>query len=93
MLAKLAEMMRPVAQETSPFDVGRPPRGAHLVESRLVGESEFAEWTQAGDLRAPSFKGLRQDKGPRQVVRAREAHRQQVALQYQVLPQRPAPWS
>jgi bifunctional non-homologous end joining protein LigD len=39
------------------------------VEPRLVGEFEFAEWTQAGDLRAPSFKGLREDKDPRQVVR------------------------
>jgi bifunctional non-homologous end joining protein LigD len=69
MLAKLAEMMRPLARQTSPFDVGRPPKGAHFVEPRLVGEFEFAEWTQAGDLRAPSFKGLRQDKDPRQVVR------------------------
>jgi bifunctional non-homologous end joining protein LigD len=34
-----------------------------------VGEFEFAEWTQAGDLCAPSFKGLREDKDPRQVVR------------------------
>jgi len=46
--------------------LGWPP---HFVEPRLVGEFEFAEWTQAGDLRAPSFKGLREDKDPRQVVR------------------------
>jgi bifunctional non-homologous end joining protein LigD len=69
MLAKLHAMMRPLARETSPFDVSRPPKGAHFVEPRLVGEFEFAEWTGAGDLRAPSFKGLRQDKDPRQVVR------------------------
>jgi bifunctional non-homologous end joining protein LigD len=43
MLAKLAEMMRPLERETSPFDVGRPPKGAHFVEPRLVGEFEFAE--------------------------------------------------
>jgi bifunctional non-homologous end joining protein LigD len=69
MLAKLAELMRPLERETSPFDAGRPPAGAHFVEPRLVGEFEFAEWTSAGDLRAPSFKGLREDKDPRQVVR------------------------
>jgi bifunctional non-homologous end joining protein LigD len=27
MLAKLAEMMRPLARQTSPFDAGRPPKG------------------------------------------------------------------
>jgi hypothetical protein len=27
MLARLAEMMRPLARHTSPFDVGRPPGG------------------------------------------------------------------
>ncbi len=69
MLARLADLMRPLARSSSPFDVGRPPAGAHFVEPRLVGEFEFSEWTSAGDLRAPSFKGLREDKDARQVVR------------------------
>ena len=43
MLARLAEMMRPLEREGSPFDLGRPPRGAHFVEPRLVAEFEFAE--------------------------------------------------
>jgi bifunctional non-homologous end joining protein LigD len=34
-----------------------------------VAEVEFREWTKAGSLRAPSYKGLRDDKDPREVVR------------------------
>ena len=71
MLARLAELMRPLERERSPFDVGRPPPGAHFVEPRLVGEFEFAEWTDEGKVRAGVFKGLRADKDPREVVRER----------------------
>ena len=39
------------------------------MEPHLVGEFEFFEWTSGGQLRHPSFKGLREDKDARQVVR------------------------
>jgi bifunctional non-homologous end joining protein LigD len=68
-LARLADLMRPLERPTSPFEAGRPPKGAHFVEPRLVAEFEFAEWTKAGELRSPSFKGLREDKDARDVVR------------------------
>ena len=42
---------------------------AHWVRPELVGEVEFAEWTDEGILRHPSFLGLRDDKDPREVVR------------------------
>jgi bifunctional non-homologous end joining protein LigD len=32
------------------------------VEPKLVAEVEFVEWTHDGHLRAPSYKGLREDK-------------------------------
>ena len=32
------------------------------VEPRLVAEVEFVEWTHDGRLRAPAYKGLREDK-------------------------------
>jgi bifunctional non-homologous end joining protein LigD len=69
MLRELASLMRPLERETSPFDAGRPPARAHFVEPRLVAEIEFSEWTRDRELRAPSFKGLRPDKDPRDVVR------------------------
>ena len=39
------------------------------MEPRLVAHVELAEWTRAGTLRAPSFKGLRDDVEPSEVVR------------------------
>ena len=39
------------------------------VEPKLVAEVEFAEWTHDGRLRAPSYKGLREDKEATEVRR------------------------
>ncbi|HXC77691.1 MAG TPA: non-homologous end-joining DNA ligase [Candidatus Acidoferrum sp.] len=69
MLEKLAALMGPLEVDKSPFDAGAPPRKAHFVKSKLVAEFEFVEWTRSGQLRAPSFKGLRADKPASQVVR------------------------
>jgi bifunctional non-homologous end joining protein LigD len=69
MLEKLTSLMKPLAQVNSPFDDGSPPRKAHYVKPRLVAEFEFVEWTRSGQLRAPSFKGMRADKPARKVVR------------------------
>ena len=68
-LARIARLMRPLERDTSPFDVGLPPGRPHYVEPRLVAEVEFSEWTRGRELRAPSFKGLRDDRDPRDVVR------------------------
>ncbi|MHB8512849.1 MAG: non-homologous end-joining DNA ligase [Actinomycetota bacterium] len=40
------------------------PKGVHWVRPELVCEVEYLEVTNAGKLRAPSFKGLRPDKTP-----------------------------
>jgi bifunctional non-homologous end joining protein LigD len=61
--------MQPLERSEPPFEVGKPPSRAHFVEPKLVAEFEFSEWTRAGELRAPSFKGLREDKDARDVVR------------------------
>jgi bifunctional non-homologous end joining protein LigD len=71
-LDELAARLRPLERATPAF--ANPPRGAdargvHWVEPKLVGEVSFAEWTDDGILRHPSFQGLRLDKNPRSVKR------------------------
>ncbi|MBV8986778.1 MAG: non-homologous end-joining DNA ligase [Acidimicrobiia bacterium] len=70
LLAELQKEMAPLARPDSPFatPVARV-KNATFVEPKLVGEVQFAEWTREGTLRQPSFKGLREDKDPRKVVR------------------------
>jgi bifunctional non-homologous end joining protein LigD len=62
-LDDLSSRLAPLRRDSSPFDRGpRLPREAVFVEPRLVAEVEFREWTEEGVMRAPSFKGLRDDK-------------------------------
>lgn len=57
----------------SPFDDGGPggprERLARFCEPELVCEVAWSEWTAAGTLRQPAFKGMRPDSDPREVVR------------------------
>jgi bifunctional non-homologous end joining protein LigD len=67
-LDQLMARLRPLQRDTSPFTGGpKLPREAVFVEPRLVAEVEFREWTAEGVMRAPSFKGLRDDKAPAEV--------------------------
>ncbi len=68
-LGVLTRELEPLRRETSPFAGRQPPKGTVFVEPRLVASVEFREWTSSGTLRAPSFKGLRPDKPPEDVVR------------------------
>ena len=67
-LDRLAKLLAPLRRDASPFTGRQPSRGAIFVEPRLVAEVEFREWTRAKMLRAPSYKGLRDDKDPLDVV-------------------------
>jgi bifunctional non-homologous end joining protein LigD len=48
---------------------GADARGVHWVKPELVCEVVFTGWTEDGLLRHPSFKGLREDKAPRDIRR------------------------
>ena len=74
-LGELREDLEPLVRPRSPFELA-PARAwtgprVHWVEPLLVCEVQFAEWTDDGRLRHPSFQGLRRDKLPGEVVRER----------------------
>jgi bifunctional non-homologous end joining protein LigD len=71
-LKMLNGKLAPLRRESSPFADKVPPedsRFAQWVEPVLVAEITFADWTKSGRLRAPAYKGLRDDKDPREVIR------------------------
>ncbi|MBP2706996.1 non-homologous end-joining DNA ligase [Microbispora sp. RL4-1S] len=71
-LRGLAERLAPLASETSPFHeelAAEERRGAHWVRPVLVGEVQYAEWTGENRLRHPSWRGIRDDKDPDDIVR------------------------
>ena len=71
-LRMLGERLRPLRRPDSPFDGPVPPeyaRPAVWVEPRLVIEVAFDRWTRAGRMRAPVYRGLRDDIDPADVVR------------------------
>jgi bifunctional non-homologous end joining protein LigD len=75
-LTDLAQRLAPLRRDDSPFDEApKLPRDAVFAEPELVAEIEFREWTSEGVMRAPSYKGLRDDKVAAQVVREGQAGR------------------
>ena len=68
-LAELATTFAALATDESPFVDKVPYRKARFLRPELVADVEFTEWTVNGTLRHPSFKGLRDDKRPEDVVR------------------------
>jgi len=73
-IARLLKKLKPLERKTTPFKaVPKMPKvrkgDVVWVSPKLVAQVEFAEWTHDGHLRAPVYKGLREDKGAEEVVR------------------------
>jgi bifunctional non-homologous end joining protein LigD len=71
-LTMLDRRLAPLRRDRSPFGEPIPEqdaRSAVWVEPSLVAEVVFERWTRSGRMRAPAYKGLRDDKAPGDVVR------------------------
>ncbi|MEB3031686.1 ATP-dependent DNA ligase [[Mycobacterium] nativiensis] len=70
-LAALKKTLTPLRTDESPFDTaltGPDAVGLTFVRPSLVGEVRYSERTSDGRLRQPSWRGLRPDKTPADVV-------------------------
>jgi bifunctional non-homologous end joining protein LigD len=68
-LALVQRELEPLRAKETPFGGRQPPKGTKFVEPKLVARVELREWTRSGTMRAPSFKGLRDDIDPQDCVR------------------------
>lgn len=71
MLGELRAILKPLETDESPFDAelsGPDAKGVTYVSPELVGEVRYSERTTDGRLRQPSWRGLREDLSPGDVV-------------------------
>lgn len=68
-LSLAALLERDATKHAAANDVPRLGGLPRFVKPRHVVEVAFAEWTDGGHIRHPSFKGVRKDKRPEECVR------------------------
>jgi bifunctional non-homologous end joining protein LigD len=66
---ELRDQFNKITRDSSPFSLNVRDRNIIFVDPVTVAEVEFREWTPDGRLRHPSFKGLREDKKPSEIIR------------------------
>ncbi len=72
LLDDLAGRLADLVSDVNPFGTEVPSRYRNVatwVDPTLVGEVSFSEWTMDGRMRHPSWRGIRDDKGPQEVRR------------------------
>lgn len=67
-LAALSRKFPPLIRRQPAFADLPHQKGASFLAPRLVAQISFQEWTADGKLRQPVFLGLRDDKGPHEVL-------------------------
>ena len=69
-LGELRQKLDRLARKSAPSpEIARDaPKRAHWVAPKLVAEVQYAEWTEDGRLRHPSYLGLREDKEADDVI-------------------------
>ena len=66
----LGKKLQKLEIKTCPFDqYDTSTKDVHWVKPILVAEFQFAQWTNAGKLRVGRYKGLRDDKAAKDVVK------------------------
>ncbi|HEY2705755.1 MAG TPA: DNA ligase D [Candidatus Dormibacteraeota bacterium] len=82
MIDLLRRRLEPLRTERSPFDPEPSiPQPVTWVRPELVCSVRFTEWTAAGTLRHPVFRGLRPDVRPEDCVRERALPLSAVAVE------------
>jgi bifunctional non-homologous end joining protein LigD len=71
-LKRLQGIVDPLARETSPFTGTQPEKATHFIEPTLVASVDYGDVTDAGTLRHPVYKGLRDDLDPADAVAPEE---------------------
>lgn len=69
-LREIHKKLKGLSRANSPFSLKSPKaKEIQWVKPSLVAEVKFAQWTSDGNLRAPSFQGLRKDKPAKSIIR------------------------
>jgi bifunctional non-homologous end joining protein LigD len=68
-LTALRRRFDDLGTEVSPFADRVRERGAHWLRPELVAQIGFSEWTRDHRLRHPRYRGLREDKPAKEVIR------------------------
>jgi bifunctional non-homologous end joining protein LigD len=67
-LKRLQGIVDPLARDTTPFTGAQPEKATHFIEPTLVASVDYGDITDAGTLRHPVYKGLRDDLDPADAV-------------------------